>query len=213
VSAQAADKKGKIQCWTNDEGIMECGNVIPPQYSQQGFKVYNEQGQAIKEVERAPTPEEIAAMKKKEDDELLRKEQEKKDQALLALFSTEKDIELSRTALLNQIDGQMNGIETILEGLKGNLVDLKESYQRSKENSAVTETQLQAIERNVESVSKRIRDTEDSLRKKVEERERINVEYDTYLARYQDIMTRRSQAKQGATGKKTTEVKQTEENQ
>jgi chromosome segregation ATPase len=191
VAYSPVQAKQELKCWTNDDGIYECGNYIPPQYSQQGYEVYDEQGRKVKEIERALTAEEIAAEERKQQEEKRRKEQEKEDQALLALFSTERDIELARTAVLNTIAGQINGIETILEGLRGNKADLEDSYRRSKDNSAVTESQLQAIQRNIESVIRRIKDTEETLQAKQQERQQTNEKYDAYLNRYRDIMKRR----------------------
>jgi chromosome segregation ATPase len=191
VAYSPVHAKQELKCWTNNDGIYECGNYIPPQYSQQGYEVYDEQGRKVKEIERALTAEEIAAEEYKKEEEKRRQEQEKEDQALLALFSTERDIELARTAVLNTIDGQINGIETILEGLRGNKADLEDSYRRSKDNPAVTESQLQAIQRDIESVTRRIKDTEATLQAKQKERQQTNEKYDIYLSRYRDITRRR----------------------
>ena len=191
ISAQAAEEKNKYQCWTNEDGVTECGNYVPPEYSQGGFKIFNDQGVQLKEINRAPTPEEVAALERKKEEERKRQEQMKKDRALLALFGTERDIELARTAMLNTIDGQINGIETVLEGYKANLVDLEKSYEQSKNNSSVSETQLQAIQTNIDNAKKRIQDTEDTLRKKKEERNKVEEEYDIYTQRFRDIMKRR----------------------
>jgi len=185
--------KQELSCWTNADGVYECGNYIPPEFSQDGYEVYDEQGRKVKDIERALTAEEIAAEESKKEAAKRREEQEKEDQALLALFSTERDIELARTAVLNTIAGQINGIETILEGLKGNKADLEDSYQRSKNSTEITDSQLQAIQRNIESVTRRIKDTEGTLQGKQQERIETNEKYDGYLKRYRDIMKRRSE--------------------
>ena len=181
-----------IQCWTDENGNRACGDFIPPQYSQGGFSVYSEEGIKIKEIERAPTREEIAAEEQEKEQERQREKQRKKDEALLALFSTERDIELARVAALSSIDGQLQSLQTILDGIKGNLEDLLLSYERSQNNEAVTKSQLEAIQRNIERVKKQIADNEATLQSKLKEREDINKEYDDYVERYRDIMQRRS---------------------
>lgn len=191
LPATAAADQGKLKCWVNDAGVTECGNYVPPQFSQQGFTEFNPQGKEVKKVERAPTPEEIAEFEQREEEERKKEEQLEKDRALLTLFGTEKDIEMARTAELNTIDGQIQSIETILNGLKGNLTDLEESYERSKNNPSVSPSQLNAIETNIDSAKKRIRDTEETLNKKVNERLEANNRYNSYLQRYQDIIRRR----------------------
>lgn len=190
ISAPAAEEKKKYQCWNNEDGVTECGSYVPPEYSQGGFKIFNDKGVQLKKVDRAPTPEEIAELARKKEEERKRQEQIKKDRALLALFSTERDIEMARTAMLTTIDGQISGIETVLGGYKANLVDLEKSHEQSKNNSSVSETQLQAIQSNIDNAKKRIRDTEDTLRKKKEERKKVEEEYDIYTQRFRDIMKR-----------------------
>ena len=181
-----------IQCWTDENGNYACGDFIPPQYSQGGFSVYTLKGIKIKEIDRAPTAEEIAAIDILKVKEILRQEQGKKDQELLALFSTERDIELARAGALSSIDGQLQSLQTILDGIKGNLEDLLLSYERSQNNESVSKSQLEAIQRNIERVKKRITDNESTLQNKLKERGDINKEYDGYVQRYRDIMRRRS---------------------
>ena len=50
----------RIKCWTNSEGVRECGNVVPPEYAQKGHREMSNQGIMIKEVARAKTPEELS---------------------------------------------------------------------------------------------------------------------------------------------------------
>jgi len=182
-----------IQCWTDENGNRACGDFIPPQYSQAGFSVYTPEGIKIKEIDRAPSADEIAAKERQKEKELQHQEQRKKDEALLALFSTERDIELARAGALSSIDGQLQSLQTILDGIKGNLEDLLLSYERSQDNESVTKNQLEAIQRNIARVKKRIADNEATLQNKLKERETINKEYDDYVQRYRDIMQRRSQ--------------------
>ena len=182
-----------IQCWTDENGNRACGDSVPPQHSQGGFSVYTSEGIKIKEIDRAPSKEEIAAKERQKEKELQHQEQRKKDEALVALFSTERDIELARAGALSSIDGQLQSLQTILDGIKSNREDLLLSYERSQDNESVTKSQLEAIQRNIARVKKRIADNEATLQNKLKERETINKEYDDYVQRYRDIMQRRSQ--------------------
>ena len=49
-----------IKCWTNGEGVRECGNAVPTEYAQQGHTVYNDQGVQIGAQQRAKSGEELA---------------------------------------------------------------------------------------------------------------------------------------------------------
>ncbi len=185
-----AKNESFLYCWLNDDEVRECGNYVSPLYSQNGFWKCRRGGEC-EYINPAPTAEELAEIKVKKAEERKQQEQQDSDEALLALFSRELDVENRRIALLQSIAGQIQPIQTILEGLKGNLEDLKESYERSKDNQDVSDSQVNAIKRNIDSVKKRIVDTEDTLQNKLDEQTEINVEYDVYLQRFLEITLRR----------------------
>ena len=72
--------QARIKCWTNNEGIKECGNKIPPEYAQQGHQEIGKGGIVREEVKRAKTKEELAEEKRlaKLEQEKLKKEEEQK---------------------------------------------------------------------------------------------------------------------------------------
>lgn len=63
---------GRIKCWTNDDAVRECGNVIPPQYSQQDHKEINRQGVTVATSRRAKTKDELAEDARRARDEKAR---------------------------------------------------------------------------------------------------------------------------------------------
>ena len=176
-------------CWKNYAGIRECGDSVPPQYSQNGFKMC--QSGSCQDLPPAPTAEEIAEIQRQKELEIQRQQQEKEDQALLALFSSESDIEDARAGLLNTIEGQIQSIQTILDGLNANHSDLEKSYELSQKNSDISKQQLSAIQRNIDGIQKRIEDTEETLQSKRDEKDKINREYDAQVQQFQDIQRRR----------------------
>lgn len=178
---------GSYKCWKNEDGITECGNYVPPQYSQQGFKEFNEEGMRVKQWDRALTEEEIAEKKREEETEKQRKAQLAKDRELLDLFGSKDDIQRARMAVLNTIDGQIHSIETIITSLENNLEDLQANLEQSVENSEVPESQIEIIKNNIESVKQRIEDSRSTLRGKQEEKTKANKEYDEYLKRFRSI--------------------------
>ncbi|MGH8595639.1 MAG: hypothetical protein ACREXT_03150, partial [Gammaproteobacteria bacterium] len=50
-----------IKCWTNKDGVQECGNAVPPEYAQQGHQEKSLSGMTIRTQSRAKSPEEIAS--------------------------------------------------------------------------------------------------------------------------------------------------------
>src|SRR3972149_4543035 len=65
----AADTVGAatVKCWTNNEGVKECGATVPPEYAQQEHKEINKQGIVVNVQERAKTDAEIAEAKRQEE--------------------------------------------------------------------------------------------------------------------------------------------------
>jgi len=177
-------------CWYNAEDVYECGDRLPQQYSQKGFWERLKNG-GWKKVDPAPTAEEIAEQERQEDEKRRKEEQDKEDDALLKLFSTERDIDTSRGAILKSIAAQLRPIETTLNVLKDNLKALGKSKKLSENNPNVSDSQRNAIRRSIEGVTKRIQDNEKQLRNKRQEEEAVNQKYDSHLERFREIMSRR----------------------
>lgn len=184
--------EGGIKCWTNDDGVKECGNVVPPQYSQKGHVELSGEGTVVKEVAAAKSKEEIAEEQRKEEEKRKCQEQANKDQALLNLFSKAEDIEIARQAIVSTIDGQINSIQTIVDSLEKNLQELERNFEESKDNKDVPDSQRETMKRNIESAKQRINNNQDTLNTRIKEREDANKEYDLYAQRFKEIKARRA---------------------
>lgn len=180
----------EIKCWTNANGDTECGNIVPPEVTQGGLKEFNEKGQLTGEIGPGKTPEEIAKEKEKQKLESKRKEQEKEDRKLLALFTSEEEIQQQLNAIVSTIEGQVTAMETIVESLRKNLQDLESNFEKSQGNPEIPESQLDTIKRNIESVKQRLKDNEKSVAAKVTEKNKVTQEYADYLKRFKDIKRR-----------------------
>ena len=98
----AADKKGsgRLLCWTNNEGVKECGDRIPPEYAQQEHQELNKKGMVIDKTEAVKSKEELAKEKEQAaataEEERLAKEAARNDKILLQTFSNVDDIQMAR---------------------------------------------------------------------------------------------------------------------
>ena len=54
----SASVQARMKCWTNNEGIKECGDTVPPEFAQKGHQELGKGGIVREETERAKTPEE-----------------------------------------------------------------------------------------------------------------------------------------------------------
>ena len=99
----------KFKCWTNNEGVKECGSYVPAEFSQKRIETRGKTGRVVEVRERAKTKEELTEiarlekLKKIEDAKIA--EQKKKDDILLKTFSRERDINMLRDSKVNVIEG------------------------------------------------------------------------------------------------------------
>lgn len=109
--ALSGPAQARFKCWTNSEGIRECGETVPPEYVQQGHQEMSKQGVMLDEQERAKTRAELA-----EEDRLavleaekqkIEEEKAKQDKILLDTFTSVADIENIRDDKLAVIESSI----------------------------------------------------------------------------------------------------------
>ncbi len=125
MSSYAGSKGSDIKCWTNSEDVRECGNKVPPEYSQQEHRELSEQGIIIDYTQRALTDEELAEQKRQAKLEAERErklqQQRRQDAILLQTFSSERDIVTSRDDKLMAMDAQIKLAESRIDKLREDL--------------------------------------------------------------------------------------------
>ena len=122
-----------IKCWTNDEGVRECGNAVPPQYSQKGHREISDTGITLSTTDRARTKEELriqreeaarlAAIRAEEARRV--RERETRDRVLLSTFTSEKDLTIAHEGQVAAIDLRIEHTEQILKQLEQSLEQLR----------------------------------------------------------------------------------------
>jgi hypothetical protein len=188
----------EIRCWTNEDGMTQCGNSIPPKYSQKEHSQYNDQAIRVKEFERAKTEEELAEERRQArlllEAEKAREAKLAEDQKLLDLFGNEDDIRTTLEARLNNTDLAIERIRTFISNTEKNLADLKNSLE-VESSRHLTEDQKNQIRRDITDVSRRIEKQKETLNAKLREKEDLRKEFEGYLARYREIMADRAATK------------------
>jgi len=112
----------KIKCWTNDDGIRECGNYVPQDQVYKKIDVVNEHGQVVDIEHRAKTREELVKereqKRKQKQAERKKAERKRQDLILVRTYASEEDISYSLNSKVKAIDTQI----TTLRGKNGKLV-------------------------------------------------------------------------------------------
>lgn len=194
VTASAAS----IQCWTNKQGVRECGQFVPPEYSQQKHEELNQEGLVIKRQARAKTPEELAKERQKKEEEakkqavLERKAQAqaRHDRVLLDTFTTEDDLKLARDGKLQAIDARITHTRQLVGRLQADLADLQHQ-------AAATELSGHNVQANllgqIAQVRQQIADNQDFIAQRRTERKELVAQFAADLARYRELKAEQKQ--------------------
>lgn len=188
-----------IKCWTNRDGVRECGNAVPPEYAQQETRTINKQGMTTEITERALTKEELEQREQNADADQLRLEEEKRqlereeqrikdqqnhDRVLLATFLNEEEILRSRDRKLLAIDANLELTHITIEKLQVKL-------EAEKARVANLERQGKPIpertQEDIDSLQKQIDDKQRYQDSKSKERQALIEQYEADIARFREL--------------------------
>jgi hypothetical protein len=180
----------RIKCWTNDEGVRECGSVIPPEYAQKSHEEVSDQGVVVDEKERAKTVEELAEEKRladiKADEDRKAEEQAKLDKMLMDTFSSVDDIEMTRDGKISAIDSSIKLANKRSEKLQ---IDLDKRIETAAVEERAGKAPSETLLKDIESLRRQINDNKSFIAKKRAEQEQLRADYDLDIARFNKLKT------------------------
>ena len=176
----------RMKCWTNSEGIKECGDKIPPEYTQQGYQELSKGGIVLEKKERIKTKEELEKAKKEA--AIIAREEEKErnkkihDKMLLETFVTIKEIETTR-------DQKIEAVESTIKITQKRIIKLQ--YLLDDElNRNSLDKQIDGEEKkfnNTESLKEQISDNKKFIKNKIDEQGKIKKKYIEYISRFKQL--------------------------
>lgn len=177
-----------IKCWTNSEGVRECGNVVPPEYAQKGHEEVSEQGVTVDTQERAKTNEEIERERLDEErrkiQQKLEEAQQKRDRVLLATYATEDDMRLAHRGKIAAIDSRITHAEQLVNRLKRSLKDLvREAANQEIGGKDISKETLG----NIKRVKRQILEQVFFIEAREEEKSQLNARFEDELARFKNL--------------------------
>lgn len=182
-SAQAG-----IKCWTNSDSIRECGNSIPPEYSQQGHKHLSSHGVTIKSTQRAKTKAELdeaarLAIIEREKQRLIQQQKEA-DQLLLDTFASADDIILAREGKLSALKSEILLRKSVIDKLKANLDHILVTAADMERRG---ERPTEKILKDIRTVRTQIAENKRHILTKKQEQEDVKLRYADDLNRYNKL--------------------------
>jgi len=114
--------------WVDDQGRTHYGETIPPEYANKDRQTLNKSGAIIK-TQDVPTPDERRTQEevaiKANEEAATTRDQKRYDKSLTNTYSSVKEIELSRTRNIQQVEARINSINARLKMANANLLGLK----------------------------------------------------------------------------------------
>ncbi len=193
--SQPAMAGKKFKCWTNNEGVKECGSYVPAEYSQKKIETRGESGRVIEVEDRAKTKAELAEIdrlaKLKEIEDAKLAEQNKKDSILLKTFTRERDINMLR-------DSKVNVIEGIITVTNSNNKALKKKLEKSQKKAANVERRGKKpparVLEDIKSIEARISKNIKSIKIKREEQKVIRNKFAKDLEHFRRLKNKETKS-------------------
>ena len=177
-----------IKCWTNNEGVRECGTSIPPEFAQQGHEEINRQGRVVGEQDRAKTEEEIEAGKKQaaieREQQQAAEDRARKDKILLDVYTKVEDIEKVRDDNIRAIQARITLAKSRIEKTQA---DLDKRIQAAAEAERGGKTPNEALLKDIENLRLRVKNNEDFIAQRGSEIETIRASYSADIERFKEL--------------------------
>jgi hypothetical protein len=188
LSAVGHTAQARIKCWTNNQGVRECGETVPPEYSQKRYEELNERGMVIKEQERAKTKEELEAEARRaaieEEKRRQREEQAKQDRILLYTYSSVQDIELARDDQLASLEANIKVTEKRNEKIRD---DLDKRIQAAAAAERAGKEPNQELLDDIESLKRQLSNNKEFISDRKQEMQEIREEYAAKIERFREL--------------------------
>jgi len=181
----------KFKCWTNNEGVKECGSFVPPEYSQKRIETRGKSGRVLEVKERAKTKAELDEIDRltnlKEIEDAKIAEQKKADAILLKTFTSERDINMLR-------DSKVNVIEGIITVTNSNNKALKKKLEKIQKRAANIERRgkkpPKTVLDDIKVIENRIKKNKKSIKSKRNEQKAIREKFAKDLEHFKELKSK-----------------------
>ena len=201
TSILISNANARMKCWTNSDGVKECGDKVPPEYTQQGYQELGKGGMVREKTDRVKTKEELK--KEKIEAEAIFREKEKiknqkaRDRMLLETFTSVEEIKLAQEQKIQAVESTIKvtrkriiKLQYLLDDeIDNNLVDKQiddEEYEDDDEYED-DEDDEETSKNDTESLKKQISENKNHIKKKMEEQKQIKKTYSEYIVRFKEL--------------------------
>ena len=192
TSILISNANARMKCWTNSDGVKECGDKVPPEYTQQGYQELGKGGMVREKTDRVKTKEELK--KEKIEAEAIFREKEKiknqkaRDRMLLETFTSVEEIKLAQ-------EQKIQAVESTIKVTRKRIIKLQYLLDDEIDNNSVDkqiddeeyEDDEETSKNDTESLKKQISENKNHIKKKMEEQKQIKKTYSEYIVRFKEL--------------------------
>ena len=180
----------KIVCWKDKNGkVIGCGDKVPPEFQSSATKELDSRGVTRRQTEsadeatqRRQREEEAAKVRVEEDRKAV--DQKRQDNALLATFSNEREIDLKRDRDLQVLDGQIEQLTNAQKAAMQRYNDVRARVDVVEKNKKPIGPQLKAELDRATSDKQR---SEHNIEAKQKEKQDLRERFAAYKKRYNEL--------------------------
>jgi chromosome segregation ATPase len=198
AAAQSKSQAGSYRCIGAD-GKRYYGSVIPAECANRPVEQLNTQGLVIKRIdpERAEKERQLkeATDERKRQEEAIAKDSARRNQALLATYTSEKDIEAARARALTENSKAVREVEVRIETIRTRQAGYQKDLEPYKAKGVDAPPKLRD---DMKSAEDDLKAQENLLEVKKREAGAINARYDEDKKRYAAISKQPATTKQPA---------------
>lgn len=183
---------GNMYKWVDEKGVTHYGDTIPPEYVKGGTTELNRQGRAVKRTAAALTPEQIRAQEeernKRLEDEKAAREQKRKDDALLATYTSLKEIDQVRAR-------SVAAVESVMKGAQNRVAELKKRKSEIEALDAAKKPVPPEMRREQKSIEQELPVQQGLIEQKAKELQGFNAKFDAERRRFEELKLRETAAR------------------
>ncbi|HEX2829902.1 MAG TPA: hypothetical protein VHP37_26380 [Burkholderiales bacterium] len=180
----------KIVCWKDKNGkVIGCGDKVPPEFQSSATKELDARGvtrrtteSAEEDRQRRQREQEAAKTKVEEDRQAV--DQKRQDNALLATFSSDKEIDLKRDRDLQVLDLQIEQLTNAQKGATQRYNDVRARVDVVEKNKKPVGPQLKAELDRATGDKQR---AEHNVEMKQKEKQELRERFAAYKKRYNEL--------------------------
>jgi hypothetical protein len=172
--------------WVDEQGVVHYSDKMPPEAVNRGSQQLSKEGVPLRRTDPAPTPEQRRAREAEEERRrALAKQQEeaeRRDRALLASYTSEREIELSRQRALATIDAVLESATHYSDQLQRRRVDVEAQRARHRDKPVPV-----VLEREYEGINLELAKQAELIRQKRAERDATAARYAAERSRWREL--------------------------